>query len=586
MTEKIEAAVAMLRVIESWGVDHIYGYAGGSINSTMHALDTEQQRIKFIQVRHEQVGALAASADAKVSHKIGVAFGSAGPGAINLLNGLYDAKEDHVPVLALVGQVGHENMNYDFFQEFPEEPMFADVAVYNRTVMTPASLPYVVDKAIRNAYKERGVAVVTIPNDFGYQQIDAGPYDSASVSVSQPVAPAIEQSQVQTVLDLIKEAKYPVFHIGQGIRGASKAMMELADKLQVPIIITGLAKGVIPDDFAGNMGTAYRAASKAADELMAVTDLVVSIGADFSFAQAVYTSHPFKYVQIESDPVKFGRHHHLDYGINGDAKDFINQALALATPVNKSPYYQAAKDDMQNWQAYLTKMQNKQTNPITGEAVYKEINRVATDDAIFSMDVGDNTINSFRYLKMNPKQKLLTSALFATMGCGIPGAIAAKLDAPARQVFNIAGDGAISMVIQDLLTEVKYQLPIFNIVTSNQVLSFIKSEQEDVPQKIFGLDLLDADYAKIAEAMGMKGIQVTSFDQLYDAFEAGLAVTKAGQPVLLDIKIKDFRGLPVEKLDVDPAKTSAAAVEQFKTKYDAAELKPLADYFEKYGVQK
>ena len=178
MSEKIEAAVAMLRVIESWGVDHIYGYAGGSINSTMHALDTEQQRIKFIQVRHEQVGALAASADAKVSHKIGVAFGSAGPGAINLLNGLYDAKEDHVPVLALVGQVGHENMNYDFFQEFPEEPMFADVAVYNRTVMTPASLPYVVDKAIRTAYKERGVAVVTIPNDFGYQQIDAGPYDN------------------------------------------------------------------------------------------------------------------------------------------------------------------------------------------------------------------------------------------------------------------------------------------------------------------------------------------------------------------------------------------------------------------------
>ena len=201
------------------------------------------------------------------------------------------------------------------------------------------------------------------------------------------------------------------------------------------------------------------------------------------------------------------------------------------------------------------------------------------------MDVGDNTINSFRFLKMNPKQKLLTSALFATMGAGVPGAIAAKMSYPDRQAFNIAGDGAFSMVMQDLLTEVKYHLPIFNIVTSNQTLNFIKSEQEDVPQQYYGIDLIDADFAKIAEGMGVKGIRVEHFDQLHAAFETAMTELKAGRPVLIDAKITDKRGLPVEILDVDPAKTSDASVSAFKEKYDANELKPLTSYFKEFNVE-
>ena len=585
MEKMIEASVAMLKVIEAWDVKQIYGYAGGSFNSTMHALDVEQERLQYVQVRHEQVGALAAAADAKLTGKIGVAFGSAGPGAVNLLNGLYDAKEDHVPVLALVGQVAHTNMNYDYFQEFAEEPIFSDVAVFNRTVMTPESLPYVVDKAIRTAYRENGVAVVTIPNDFGYVEIPDLNYDSASVPAKLTGIPTIDDEQVKTVLTMIKNAKYPVFHVGQGTRGATEDMMALAERLQVPIIITGLAKGVIPDSFDGNMGSAYRAASKAADELMGITDLVVSVGADYSFAQIMYTTHDFKYVQIELDPGKFGRHHHLDFGVNGDAKVFIKRALALSEPASPSPYYQAAKADMADWKQYLKKLSERTTDPLEYEQVYQEINRVAADDAVFSMDVGDNTINSFRFLKMNPKQKLLTSALFATMGAGVPGAIAAKMSYPDRQAFNIAGDGAFSMVMQDLLTEVKYHLPIFNIVTSNQTLNFIKSEQEDVPQPYYGIDLIDADFAKIAEGMGVKGIRVEHFDQLHAAFETAMTELKAGRPVLIDAKITDKRGLPVEILDVDPTKTSDASVSAFKEKYDANELKPLTSYFKEFNVE-
>lgn len=240
---------------------------------------------------------------------------------------------------------------------------------------------------------------------------------------------------------------------------------------------------------------------------------------------------------------------------------------------------------MAAWKQYLQKLSNRTTDPLEYEQVYREINRFAADDAVFSMDVGDNTINSFRFLQMNPKQKLLTSALFATMGAGVPGAIAAKLSYPDRQAFNIAGDGAFSMVMQDLLTEVKYQLPIFNIVTSNQTLNFIKSEQEDVPQPYYGIDLIGADFAMIAEGMGVKGIKVDHFDQLHGAFETAMAEIKAGRPVLIDAKITAKRGLPVEILDVDPQKTSAASVATFKHQYDAEELQPLSAYFSQFGVK-
>ena len=225
MTEKkIAASVAMLKVLEAWGVKDVYGYPGGSFNSTMKALDIEKENINYVQVRHEQVGALAAAAHAKLTGQIGVTFGSAGPGAVNLLNGLYDAKEDHAPVLALVGQVPHTNMNYDYFQEFPEVPMFQDVAVYDRIVMTPESLPYVVDKAIREAYKNKGVAVVVIPNDFGYVEIPDVDYASTTILDKAEPKPAPTDEEVDKFLELVKNAKRPIFHVGSGIK-------ENADKL-------------------------------------------------------------------------------------------------------------------------------------------------------------------------------------------------------------------------------------------------------------------------------------------------------------------------------------------------------------------
>lgn len=600
----VPASVAMLKVLEAWGVDHVYGYPGGSFNSTMAALDSQKDKIDYIQIRHEQVGALAAAADAKLTGKVGVAFGSAGPGATNLLTGLYDAREDHAPVLALVGQVGHDNMNYNHFQELPETPIFADVAVYDRVVMTPESLPYVVDKAIREAYKHNGVAVVVIPNDFGYVQIPDVDYASTAViEHKEHPLPEATDSEVDQFLDMVKAAKRPVIHVGRGIKAGGEKLVELSKKLQIPIVMTGLAKGLVPDDYEGNLGTSNRAASKAADEIMAVADLMIVIGADFPFAKLVYKTHDFKFVQVDADEAQFGRHHFLDLGIWSDATSFVEKALDRSEAVPVSPYFKAAAADMQNWKEYLQMLEDQDTVPMQVAPIYKEINAVSTEDAIYSIDVGDNIINSFRFLKLTPKNKWVISALFASMGSGIPGAIAAKLSFPDHQVFNIAGDGAFSMVMQDLLTEKKYGLGIINVVTSNETLNFIKSEQDDLPiAHHSGINLAGQDFAMIAQGMGVDSVTVTKPSELPAAFAKAVEVTNAGQPFLIDAKISDARGLPVEELQlkledghfvetVDPSYNSngdqkpVKSVAEFFADYDGQALKPLPDFFAEYDVE-
>lgn len=603
MQKTIPASVAMLRVIESWGVDHIFGYPGGSFNSTMNALNIEKDHLKYVQIRHEQVGALAAAADAKLTGKIGVAFGSAGPGATNLLTGLYDAKEDHAPVLALIGQVPSKNMNYNYFQEFAENPMFSDVAVYNRLVMTPESLPYVVDKAIREAYKHKGVAVVVIPNDFGYVEIPDTPYSSSSPTDRKKVAgPMATDEEVDQFLAMVKAAKRPVIHVGRGIKAGGEQLVELSKKLQIPIVMTGLAKGLVPDSYEGNLGMANRAASKAADEIMAVSDLVIALGADFPFANLIYRTHDFKFIQIDNDEAQFGRHHFLDLGIWSDATGFVEKALARSQAVAPTPFFKAAVADMANWQAYLDMLSNRESDPLEFEPIYKQINRIAEPDAVFSIDVGDNIINSFRHLNLTPKNKWVISALFASMGSGVPGALAGQLSFPDRQVFHIAGDGAYSMVMQDLITEKKYNLPIINIITSNAALNFIKSEQEDIPMDFSGIFIEDQDFAMIAQGMGVEAITVRSSKELPAAFDKALEVTKAGRPFLIDAKITDKRSIPVEELEltiqdgelVETISNSFDAsrpadkhysVADFFAKYDAQSLKTLPELFKENGVE-
>lgn len=571
----INAGVAMVKVLESWGVDHIYGIPGGSFNSIMDALYHEKEKIKYIQVRHEEVGALAAAADAKLTGKVGSVFGSAGPGATHLINGLYDAQMDHVPLVALLGQVASAAMNYNSFQELNENPIFADVSVYNRTVMTPQSLPHVVDEAIKAAYEHKGVAIVTIPVDLGFAEIEEQDFTTAATHKTGYILP--DEKDLLAALPYIEKAKKPVLYVGQGTRNGFEQIKHFSEHFSVPVVASVLAKGIIPDSYKNFLGFAGRVATKPANEALAEADLILFVGSDFPFGRAFFNPDA-AFIQVDIDASKFGRRHAVSLSILGDANTTLERLAELGQPRPEDRWYLANQENKENWVNWLKSFEDREEQPIRPEAVYKEINRIAKDGAIFVTDVGNTTIHSIRLLDMNGNQKHTTSGWFATMGNGVPGGIAAQLSFPEKQVFTLSGDGGFAMVMQDIITQVKYQLPIINVVFSNDSFGFIEAEQEDTEQKKFGVFLEDADFGKASEALGADSFTITDYHQLRPAFDAA---QKSARPVVIDVKIENKRPLPVEDLHLDPRKYSADEINAFKEKYEVHDMPVLNELYEK-----
>lgn len=568
---KINAGVAMVNVLEAWGIDHIYGIPGGSFNSTMDALYHEREAVKYVQVRHEEAGALAAAADAKLTGKVGAVFGSAGPGASHLINGLYDAQMDHVPVLALLGQVASTAMNYNAFQELNENPMFADVSVYNRTVMTPESLPHVIDEAIKAAYQQKGVAVVTIPVDFGFEEIEEAEIATAKNHKTGVVFP--DETDLKAALPLIEAAHQPVLYIGQGVRGNFDAIKACSEHFSMPVAASVLAKGIVPDLYENFLGFAARVATKPANEALADADLIVFVGSDFPFGRNFFNPSA-KFIQVDIDAAKFGRRHNIDQSVLGDGATALRRWVELGTARSADAWLKANQENIRNWHAWRKSFYNDESTPLRAEPVFKEINRIAEQDAVYVADVGNVTLNAIRHLEMNGEQQFTTSGWFATMGNGVPGGIAAQLTYPDKQVFTFSGDGGFAMQMQDVITQVKYNLPIINVVFSNDAFGFIEAEQEDTEQQKFGVFLEGADFGKVGEALGADGFTITEYSQLEPAFTAAKA---SKRPVVIDVKIKDERPLPVEALQLEPEKFSVEQINAFKEKYQVHDMPTLRE---------
>ncbi len=575
MAKTVKSGIAMLDVLESWGVDHIYGIPGGSINSIMEALYEKRQTIRYIQVRHEEVGALAASADAKLSGRIGVCFGSAGPGATHLFNGLYDAQMDRAPVLAIIGQVSSRAMNTDGFQELNENPMFADVSVWNRTVMTPESLPAVVDEAIRRAYEYKGVAVVTVPVDFGFAEIPAGDVSTARNHRRGTILP--DPDDVAAAVKLIQAARRPVLYVGRGAAGAGDTVVAFSEHFSMPVVLSVMAKGIIPDATANFMGMAGRLSTKPANEALLASDLIVFVGSNFPFAKFFFPPSA-RFIQVDTDSSHLGKRHRTDVAILGDAGETLQRMMSAAARLAPTRWLDACRTNRQNWLRWLHGFEGRDDVPLRAEPVFREINRIATPDAIFVADVGNTTLHAVRLLDMNGRgQQFTTSGLFATMGYGVPGGIAAKLSYPARQVFTLSGDGGFAMVMQDVITQVRYGLPVINVVFSNDSLGFIDAEQEDTRQPRYGVDLTGADYAKMGEAMGARGFTVTRREQLREVFDQA---ARSEVAVVIDIKLENKRPFPAEAMVLDEAVHGREAVEAFKKRYEVKGMPLLRELLE------
>ena len=582
---KITASAAMLNVLKTWGVDTIYGIPSGTLSSLMDAL-AEDKDIRFLQVRHEETGALAAVMQAKFGGSIGVAVGSGGPGATHLINGVYDAAMDNTPFLAILGSRPVNELNMDAFQELNQNPMYNGIAVYNKRVAYAEQLPKVIDEACRAAVSKKGPAVVEIPVNFGFQEIDENSYYGSGSYERSFIAPALNEVEIDKAVEILNNAERPVIYAGFGGVGAGDVITELSRKIKAPIITTGKNFEAFEWNYEGLTGSAYRVGWKPANEVVFEADTVLFLGSNFPFAE-VYEAfkNTEKFIQVDIDPYKLGKRHALDASILGDAGQAAKAILDKVNPVESTPWWRANVKNNQNWRDYMNKLEGKTEGPLQLYQVYNAINKYADEDAIYSIDVGNSTQTSTRHLHMTPKNMWRTSPLFATMGIALPGGIAAKKDNPDRQVWNIMGDGAFNMCYPDVITNVQYNLPVINVVFSNAEYAFIKNKYEDTNKHLFGVDFPNADYAKIAEAQGAVGFTVNRIEDIDAVVAEAVKLNKEGKTVVIDARITQHRPLPVEVLELDPKQHSEEAIKAFKEKYEAEELVPFRLFLEEEGLQ-
>lgn len=584
-TDKITAAAAMLNVLKTWGVDTIYGIPSGTLGGLMDAL-AEDDDIRFLQVRHEETGSLAAVMQKKFGGPLAVAVGSGGPGATHLINGIYDAAMDRIPMIAILGSRPEYELNLDAFQELNQNPMYDNVAVYNKRVAYAEQLPKIIDEAARAAISRKGPAVVEIPNDYGYAEIATDAYYGSGTYQRDYLLPALNQEDIDAAVALLNKAERPVIYAGIGTNQSGDLVTKLAHKIKAPIIVTGKNFDAFHWDEPALTGSAGRVAWKPANEVLGEADTVLFLGSNYPFAE-IFPAFKAKktFIQVDIDPYKLGKRHELDVAILGDAGQAVQAILDKVNEVEETAWWRANLKNNQNWHDYMKKIETKEEGPLQLYQVYNAINKYADEDAIFSIDVGNSTQTSIRHLHMTPKNMWRTSPLFATMGIALPGGIAPKKDNPDRQVWNIMGDGAFNMSYPDVVTNVQYNLPVINIVFANTEYGYIKNKYEDTNKHLFGTDFIDVDYAKIGEAQGAVGYTVRRIEEMDEVMRKAVEDNKNGKTVVIDAKITKERPIPVEAMKLDPALASEEEIAAFKERYEAEELVPFRIFLEEEGLE-
>lgn len=584
--KNIKVGLAVLKVLEGWDVDTIYGIPSGTLSSLMDAMGDKENNIKFLQVKHEEVGSMAAAMQWKFGGKLGVCVGSGGPGASHLINGLYDAAMDNIPVVAILGARPQKELNMDAFQELNQNPMYDHISVFNRRVAYPEQLPKLVDEAARHAISKRGVAVLEVPADFGFEEIAEDAYYSSGSSYRDYVPSAINEKDIDDAVELLNQSKRPVIYAGIGTMGHGPAVQELARKIKAPVITTGKNFETFEWDFEALTGSTYRVGWKPANETILEADTVLFVGSNFPFAEIEGTFRNIEnFIQIDINSAMLGKRHNTDVAILGDAGEAVDLILDKVDAVEESAWWNANLKNIENWRGFINKLETKEEGPLQFYQVYNAINKYADEDAIYSIDVGNSTQTSIRHLHMTPKNMWRTSPLFATMGIAIPGGLGAKNTYPDRQVWNIIGDGAYSMTYPDVVTNVRYNMPVINVVFTNTEYAFIKNKYEDTNENLFGVDFTDVDYAKIAEAQGAVGLTVSRIEDIDRVMKEAVEYYKQGHTVVLDCKITNDRPIPVETLKLDPKLYSEDEIKAYKEKYEAEELVPFREFLEAEGLE-
>lgn len=528
---KIKANEALVKALQAWDIDHLYGIPGDSIDAVVDSLRTVRDQFKFYHVRHEEVASLAAAGYTKLTGKIGVALSIGGPGLIHLLNGMYDAKMDNVPQLILSGQTNSTALGTKAFQETNLQKLCEDVAVYNHQIEKGDNVFEIVNEAIRTAYEQKGVAVVICPNDLLTEKIKDT--TNKPVDTSRPTVVSPKYKDIKKAVKLINKSKKPVMLIGVGAKHAKDELRAFVEAAKIPVVHSLPAKTILPDDHPYSIGNLGKIGTKTSYQTMQDADLLIMVGTNYPYVDYLPKKN-IKAIQIDTNPKNIGHRFNINVGIVGDSKIALHQLTENIKHVAERPFLNKTLERKAVWDKWMEQDKNNNSKPLRPERLMASINKFIKDDAVISADVGTATVWSTRYLNLGVNNKFIISSWLGTMGCGLPGAMASKIAYPNRQAIAIAGDGAFQMVMQDFATAVQYDLPLTVFVLNNKQLAFIKYEQQAAGELEYAVDFSDMDHAKFAEAAGGKGYTIKSASEVDAIVEETLA---QDVPTIVDVYV-------------------------------------------------
>jgi thiamine pyrophosphate-dependent acetolactate synthase large subunit-like protein/rubredoxin len=526
LKENTTVSDILVEQMAEWGIRYVFGLPGTSSLGVVDAV-RKNPKVKYIQVRHEQTAAFMASAYGKLTGNVAACLTIAGPGATNLATGLYDAKLDHSPVLALTGLVSRQLIGPGSFQEIDQHSFFEPICVFNKVLMSEDQTTKLVTLAIKHALIERGVSHISIPND-----VQKLPYKTKILPVEGRIPNrAISPSPylVKKAAFLIDKANRPVIISGFGALKNGEKLLELAKKITAPIVTTFRGKGVINEDHELYVGSHGGIGSTCASKLVQQADLLIVFGSSFSDMTQIPEK---RIIQVDIDPLMIAKNYPVAVGLWGNCSEVI-PALIKEVKVKKNNGYLAEIIKLKKeWLDLLEKEADWTKKPIRPQYIIKVLNEKISDDAIISLDVGENGWWFGRNFWMKKTQKMIMSGYIASMGSGLPGALAAQLIYPDKDVICITGDGGFVMVMGDFLTAVKYELPVKVFLFNNKQLGMIMQEQKVEKYPNWQTDLHNCDFAEYAENCGGVGIKVMNPEDLTAATEKALSINK---PVIVDI---------------------------------------------------
>jgi pyruvate dehydrogenase (quinone) len=563
VANKIASELLVERLID-WGVDTVFGLPGDGINGIMEGLRRHRDRIRFVLVHHEEAAAFMATGYAKTTGRLGVCLATSGPGGIHLLNGLYDAKLDHAPVLAITGMQETEVLGTGYQQEVHLDRLYEDVALYNAMVHVPPQIPSLVDRAVRSSLAHRTVSHLTFPNDLQVADAEAHPWRGVAPARMPATAPVYtgpsgepDRHELERAAAVLNQGGKVAMLVGVGAIGARQEVLEVAELLASPVVKTLSGKMAVPDDHPLVTGGLGLLGTKPSEEVMEQADTLLMVGTNFPYTKHLPGPDQVRTVQIDQDPVRAGNRMPTEVPLVADAAKALRALAPLLERKSDRGFLERAQEEMGKWRRDMAALEDPHRDPIQPQYLARTVDRLASDDAILSSDSGTIATWAARHFDIRGDREFYLSGNLATMAPGLPYTIAAQWVHPQRQCIAFIGDGGFAMLMAEFDTACRYGLPIKVIVNNNGSLGQILWEQMVLGYPEFGVRFQQAmNFVPFAESCGGLGIRV---EKAADVEQAVRQALEHDGPALVDVLVNpDEPPLP-GKVSYDQAKGFAQA---------------------------